>query len=158
MYAFRHRTVRSFRIYVLGGVRDSYGRECPYLHRPTAAIVVPCEDGRETAPPVRNAVFRRSGIKQTIASGKHRTRQAIPHFFVPLPFAESLTFFSRQNLYPGPFRSIFIIMGSGTKADSVLRKKSKVKQIFCVNPVKSQNIFGIWKKIYLNLKTGRNWS
>ena len=26
------------------------------------------------------------------------------------------------------------------------------------NPVKSQNIFGIWKKIYLNLKTGRNWS
>lgn len=29
-------------------------------------------------------------------------------------------------------RSIFIIMGSGTKADSVLRKKSKVKQIFCV--------------------------
>lgn len=29
-------------------------------------------------------------------------------------------------------RSIFIIMGSGTKADSVLRKKSKVKQIFCM--------------------------
>lgn len=147
MYAFRHRTVRSFRIYVLGGVRDSsYGRECPYLHRPTAAIVVPCEDGRETAPPVRNAVFRRSGIKQTIASGKHRTRQAIPHFFVPLPFAESLTFFSRQNLYPGPFRSIFIII---VVSFSLLPT---------FNPVKSQNIFGIWKKIYLNLKTGRNWS
>lgn len=147
MYAFRHRTVRSFRIYVLGGVRDSsYGRECPYLHRPTAAIVVPCEDGRETAPPVRNAVFRRSGIKQTIASGKHRTRQAIPHFFVPLPFAESLTFLVAKTYIPVP-SAVFLLL-------------SLFLSLFLptFNPVKSQNIFGIWKKIYLNLKTGRNWS